>query len=37
VIPETAAEKRRWREADARRAQRLASKRVALEHESHTD
>lgn len=37
VIPETDAEKRRWREADARRAQRLASKRVALEHESHKD
>ncbi len=35
VIPETDEEKRRWREADARRAQRLASKRVALEHESH--
>lgn len=35
VIPETEEEKRRWREADARRAQRLASKRMALEHESH--
>lgn len=37
VIPETEAEKRRWREADARRAQRLASKKVALEHESRSD
>lgn len=37
VIPETDAEKRRWREADARRAQRLALKRKALEHESHND
>ena len=35
VIPETEEEKRRWREANARRAQRLASKKVALEHESH--
>ncbi len=35
VIPETDEEKRRWMEADARRARRLASKRVALEHESH--
>jgi acyl-CoA hydrolase len=34
VIPETDAEKRRWREADARRAQRLAFKRLALEHEA---
>jgi len=37
VVPETDAEKRRWREADARRAQRLALKRKALEHESHND
>jgi acyl-CoA hydrolase len=35
VIPETETEKRRWREADARRAQRLALKRKALEHEAH--
>jgi acyl-CoA hydrolase len=34
VIPETETEKRRWREADARRAQRLALKRKALEHEA---
>jgi acyl-CoA hydrolase len=34
VIPETDAEKRRWREADARRVQRLAFKRLALEHEA---
>lgn len=34
VIPETDTEKRRWREADARRAQRLALKRKALEHET---
>ena len=34
VIPETEAEKRRWREADARRAQRLDLKRKALEHET---
>ncbi len=34
VIPETETEKRRWREADARRVQRLASKRTALEHEA---
>jgi acyl-CoA hydrolase len=35
VIPETETEKRRWREADARRAQRLALKRKAIEHEAH--
>lgn len=35
VIPETETEKRRWREADARRAQRLDLKRKALEHEAH--
>lgn len=34
VIPETETEKRRWHEAHARRAQRLASKRKALEHEA---
>jgi acyl-CoA hydrolase len=34
VIPETETEKRRWREADARRAQRLALKRKALEHDA---
>ncbi len=37
VIPETETEKRRWREADARRVQRLESKRKALEHEAHKD
>lgn len=37
AIPETDDEKRRWREADARRARRLASKRVALEHDAEHD
>jgi acyl-CoA hydrolase len=36
VIPETETEKRRWREADARRAQRLALKRKALEHDAQS-
>ncbi|MGO9242002.1 MAG: acyl-CoA thioesterase [Bryobacteraceae bacterium] len=34
AIPETEAEKRRWREAEQRRVQRLALKRKALEHEA---
>jgi acyl-CoA hydrolase len=34
AIPESETEKRRWREADARRAQRLALKRKALAHEA---
>ena len=34
VIPETEAEKRRWREAEARREARLALKRKALEREA---
>jgi acyl-CoA hydrolase len=37
VIPETETEKRRWREADARRVQRLALKRKALEHEAQNE
>jgi acyl-CoA hydrolase len=36
VIPETEAEQRRWREAEQRRAQRLALKRKALEHEAQS-
>ena len=36
VIPETEAEKRRWREAEQRRVQRLALKRKAQEHEAHS-
>jgi acyl-CoA hydrolase len=37
VIPETETEKRRWHEAHARRAQRLASKRKALQHEAQNE
>ncbi len=36
AIPETEAEKRRWREAEQRRVQRLALKRKALEHEAQS-